>query len=71
MQQGSRNQFQQNPWNRSSIYNGEKDVYGIDIAPLSIWLLGEFYLWEQSLFLSGINTVEKELLLTSTISEEN
>ena len=34
-----------------------------------IWRLSEYYLWEQSLFLSGINIVKRELLRISTISE--
>ena len=29
--------FQRNPWDSPSVYYGEKDVYGIDIAPLSIF----------------------------------
>ena len=32
-----RNQYQPNPWNRSSVYHGEKYVHGIDGAPFSIF----------------------------------
>ena len=45
--QAQPDQYQPRPWNkRSSVYHGEKDVYGIDVAPLSIfgliWLQSEF-----------------------------